>query len=84
MGPRGHKESGMTERLHFHYIHELFPLIDGLGQPGEFTKLTVDSQDPLPQCHFLHFRKDCRGDTCPFCSVPQFCVIGGVMGSPSV
>ena len=59
MGPRGHQESGMTERLHFHFIHELFPLIDGLSQPGEFTKLTVDSQDPLPQCHFLHFRKDC-------------------------
>ena len=40
------------------FIHELFPLIDGLGQPGELTYLTADSQDPLPQRHSLHFRAD--------------------------
>lgn len=49
---------GPISQLSSPFIHELFPLIDGLGQPGELTYLTVDSQDPLPQCHSLYFRAD--------------------------
>ena len=49
---------GPISQLSSPFIHELFPLADGLGQPGEFTYLTVDSQDPLPQRHSLHFRTD--------------------------